>query len=388
MTVYDDSSYTPEDPSMAGLPIAKPDEIGFILNRLQRAYDLLDSWVRTDKVPAAALCVGRKGKMLPLRLVGRQRPEAAAPALRKDALFLVASITKPVTVTAAMILVERGQLALEDKVASYVPRFGIRGKKDVEIRHLMTHTSGLPDMLPNNDKLRAAHKPLSAFIEDVCRLPILFPPGTRVNYQSMGTAMLAEVVHQVSGVALHEFLRKEVFAPLGMPDTSLGWQKEKKDRIAVVRVPADQEKTDWHWNTPYWLGFGAPWGGMVTSPADFARFCQMMLNGGSLGDVRILSPASVRAMTTNQLGFMPQVPKVERRCRPWGLGWRLQCPASTDNFGDLVGFRAFGHWGATGTLCWMDPDSGTFFILFTTEPIADSGRFHSRLSNAVLAALG
>jgi CubicO group peptidase (beta-lactamase class C family) len=372
---------------MTGLPLAKPEEIGFIPVRLQHAYDLVESWVRTGKVPAAAFCIGRKGKMLPPRLVGRQRPDADAPALRKDALFMVASITKPVTVTAAMILVERGQLALEDKVAAFVPRFAARGKKDVEIRHLMTHTSGLPDMLPNNDKLRAAHKPLSAFIEEVCRLPLLFPPGTRVNYQSMGTAMLAEVVHQVAGVSIQEFLRKEVFAPLQMVDTSLGWQKEKKERIAVVRLPAGQEKTDWHWNTPYWLGFGAPWGGMITSPGDFARFCQMMLNGGALGDVRILSPAAVRAMTTNQLAIMPQIPEVERRCRPWGLGWRLQCPAYADNFGDLVGPRAYGHWGATGTLCWLDPDSATFFILFTTQPLADVGRFQSRLSNTVLAAL-
>src|SRR5262249_10188191 len=157
-------------------------------------------------------------------------------------------------------------------------------------------------------KLRAAHEPLSAFVEETCKLPLLFPPGTKVNYQSMGIAVLAEVVHQVTGVSISEFLRKEVFTPLGMADTSLGWDPMKKERIAAVRLPGGAEKTDWHWNTPYWLGFGAPWGGMVTSPADFARFCQMMLNGGTLGDVRLLSGAAVRAMTTNQLAGMPQVP--------------------------------------------------------------------------------
>src|SRR5262249_18270382 len=249
-------------------------------DRLQRAYDLLEAWTKTDKVPAAALCVGRKGKLVEPRFFGRQHPGRDVP-LRKDALFLVASITKPVTATAGLLLVRRGQLALEARVAAYVPRFAANGKQDVQVRHLLTHTSGLPDMLPNNNELRAAHKPLSAFIEETCKLPLLFAPGTRVSYQSMGIAMLAEIVHQVTGSALKDFLPKEVFAPLGMADTSLGWQPEKKERIAAVRL-TENASTDWHWNTPYWLGFGAPWGGLITSPADFARFCQMMLNGGVL----------------------------------------------------------------------------------------------------------
>jgi CubicO group peptidase (beta-lactamase class C family) len=371
---------------MSGVPVAKPEDIGFLPARLQRAYDLLENWVKTDKIPAATLCVGRKGKLVEPRFFGRQRPEAKDP-LRKDALFLTASITKPVTVTAVMLLVERGDLALEDKVARYVPKFAQNGKKDVEIRHLMTHTSGLPDMLPDNDKLRAAHKPLAAFIDEICKLPLLFPPGTKVNYQSMGIAMLAEIVHQVTGVAIKDFLRKEVFLPLGMQDTTLGWQPEKKERIAVVRISTEQQKTDWNWNTPYWLGFGAPWGGMVSSPADFARFCLMMLNGGTLGDVRLLSPATVRAMTTNQLAGMPQVPEEDRRCRPWGLGWRLNWPAHSANFGDLLGPRTYGHWGATGTLCWMDPDADAFCILFTTQPQGDEGRFLARVSNVVAAAM-
>ena len=153
----------------------------------------------------------------------------------------------------------------------------------------------LPDQLPDNIKMRMAHKPLSAFIDAACELAPLYPPGTQVGYQSMGTAMLGEIVHQVSGVTLPEFLRKEVFEPLGMADTSLGWQPEKKERIAVVRVGPEQQKTDWHWNTPYWLGFGAPWGGLITSPADFARFCQTMLNGG-------VCSSTQRSSTPRQVG--------------------------------------------------------------------------------------
>ncbi len=193
----------------------------------------------------------------------------------------------------------------------------------------------------------------------------------------------------VTGVCLPEFLRAEVFEPLGMADTSLGWQPEKRERIAAIRISPEQERTDWNWNTPYWLGFGAPWGGLVTSPGDFARFCQMMLNGGELDGTRVLSRAAVRAMTANQLDAMPGVPEEERRCRPWGLGWRLNWPGHSANFGDLLGPRAYGHWGATGTLCWIDPDADAFCILFTTRPQeAEQGRYLARVSNAVAAALG
>jgi CubicO group peptidase (beta-lactamase class C family) len=372
---------------MTDLTPAAPAEAGFAPDRLQRAYDLLEHWAQTDQVPAAALCVGRRGQLVAPRFFGRQRPEPGAPPLRKDALFLLASPTKPVTATAVLMLVERGELALEDKVAAYVPKFAQNGKADVQIRHLLTHTSGLPDLPPNNAELRAAHKPLAAFIDAICALPLMFPPGTRVSYQSTGIAMLGEIVHQVTGRTLRDFLRREVFDPLGMTDTSLGWQPEKKDRLAAVRISPEQARTDWHWNTPYWLGFGAPWGGLISTPADFARFCQMMLNGGTLGGVRILSPAAVRAMTTNQLAGMPLVPEEERRCRPWGLGWKLHWPAHSANFGDLLGPRAYGHWGATGTVCWIDPDAEAFCVLFTTQPQEEEGRFLARICNIVAAAL-
>lgn len=372
---------------MPAVPVAKPEAIGLDPARLKRAEQLMQEWVTQDRIPAAGWVVGRRGRMIEPRFVGRQRPAKDSPPLRRDALFLIASITKPVTVGAVMMLAERGLLTLEDRVASIVPRFAANGKREVQIRHLMTHTSGLPDMLPNNEALRRAHRPFSAFIDEVCKLKLLFPPGTRVTYQSMGTAVLAEVLHQVTGITLAEFLRREVFTPLGMKDTSLGWNPAATERIAAVRVPREMEKEDWNWNTPYWLGFGAPWGGLITSPADFAIYCQMMLNGGSFGSTRIFSPAAVRAMTLNQLATMPQVPEEERRCRPWGLGWRLNWPGHSSNFGDLLGPRTYGHWGATGTLCWIDPDAEAYLILFTTQPQEPEGRFLARMSNVVASAI-
>jgi CubicO group peptidase (beta-lactamase class C family) len=365
----------------------RPDELGLDAGRLRYAHELLQRAVETDRLPAAALCVGRGDGVLSPRLFGRQRPESGAPALREDALFLVASITKPVTATAVLLLAERGQLSLQDRVADFVPEFARDGKEETRLLHLLTHTSGLPDMLPENTRLRQEHRPLSAFVEGTCRVIPSFRPGTGVSYQSSGFALLAEVVHQVSGRLLPEFLRREIFEPLGMHDTSLGWDPAKRDRIAHVRVPPEQHGTDWGWTSPYWFGFGAPWGGLITSPADFARFCRMMLAGGVLDSTRILSPATVRALTTNQLAMQPEVPEVERRCRPWGLGWRLNWPGERTSFGDLLAPRVYGHWGATGTLCWLDPDTRAFMILFTTQPLDERRQQLSRVANAVAAAV-
>jgi CubicO group peptidase (beta-lactamase class C family) len=372
---------------MPSLLFAEPEEAGFDPARFRHACDLLRRWTDDGEVPAAALCVGRKGRVVAPRYFGRQSPEPGSTPLREDALFLVASLTKPVTVAAAMLLVERGELVLEDPVAAIVPEFAANGKGGVQIRHLMTHTSGLPDQLPDNAELRASHQPLSAFVAGACAAPLLFPPGTKVSYQSMGTAMLGEIVRRVTGRALPEFLRREFFEPLGMADTSLGLRPEKRERIASMRLLPGMEKTNWHWNTTYWLGVGSPWGGLITSPADYAKFCQLFLSGGTPGGVRVLSPATVRAMTTNQLAAMPLVPEEDRRCRPWGLGWKLHWPAQSPNFGDLLGPRSYGHWGATGTVCWMDPDREAFCVLFTTQPQEEEGRYLARASNAAAAAL-
>src|SRR5689334_7685481 len=139
---------------MSTFRTVQPEQAGWDPERLQRAYGLLDRWVQSRRVLGAGVCIGGRAGVVEPRVFGRQNLEPNSPALSSDTLFLVASISKPVTVTAVMLLVERGDLALDDPVAAYVPAFAQHGKDDVRIRHLMTHTSGLPDMLPNNDDLR------------------------------------------------------------------------------------------------------------------------------------------------------------------------------------------------------------------------------------------
>ena len=362
---------------MPNEPIVNPLRVGIDPDQYRRAVELLRSEVESEAIPSAGLCVGRRGGVV----------EPVVLGVSPESRFLGASLTKPVVAIAAMLLIERGQLGLDDRVASFLPDFVGEHKEEVRIRHLLTHTSGLPDQLPENVALRSSHAGLPQFVEGTCRHPLLFPPGTRVRYQSMGFALLGAIVEQVVGRAFGDFLRTDVFEPLEMRSTALGVADDSLGDIARCRLPAEQEGTDWSWNSPYWLGLGAPWGGLVTTLGDFARLSRMMLDGGTLGKTRLIGPASVRAMTRNQLSGFPNLSEEDRRCRPLGLGWRLHWPGISANFGDLLGPNAYGHWGATGTLCWIDPDADAFFLLFTTLPGNDQGRHLARFSNMIAASL-
>tara|TARA_R110002072_G_scaffold303140_1_gene495568 strand:+ start:43069 stop:44211 length:1143 start_codon:yes stop_codon:yes gene_type:complete len=370
---------------------AVPVEAGMSDERWSAACDRLADFCNEGTISSAALVAGRDSAVVQPRFFGKQSLDGEEP-LRDDAMFLVASITKPIVASAALLLVERGLLTLSDRVTDYIPEFGRNGKNAVRIRHLLTHTSGLPDMLPDNVALRKSHAPLSAFVEGTCAVELDFPAGRGVRYQSMGFAILGEIIQRVTGVSCADFVRGEIFEPLGMSDSWLGLRDEafKDDaaivnRITEVLVPDEMVGEDWNWNGRYWRQLGAPWGGLITTPSDLARFCQMML-GSPANGVQVLSPATIRAATRNQLEVMADVPEVDRRTRPWGLGWRLNWPAHSANFGDFMGSRTYGHWGATGTVLWIDPDQNSFAVLLTTKPQEPHGTWLARVSNAVTAS--
>lgn len=364
-----------------------PLSAGFDPGRVERIYTFLATATADGRLPGAAIQLGRAGRFLVPRAFGRMGPSSDAPPTQPDTIFLTASVTKPVTVTAVMLLVEQGRLLLDDPVYTLLPAFGNRSKNAVTVRHLMTHTSGLPDMLPNNLHLRQSHAPLTEFYRQICELPLHFPPGANIQYQSCGTATLAMIVERITGMALPAFLHQEFFAPLGMKDTALGVQDLPQDRIAHVHVGPDMVGTDWGWNTPYWWNLGVPWGGMFSTVHDMARFCQMFLNGGALDGVRILSPATVAAMTTDQTSANPAIPADVRARQAWGLGWR-RMPTSTWSYGgNLLSPGSYGHGGATGTVVWVDPVREVVCTLFTNEPAVQSEGLLGRVSNLVMAAV-
>jgi CubicO group peptidase (beta-lactamase class C family) len=334
-----------------------PGEAGLDPARLQWVYKMLDHWAQSGRVPGGALAVARRGVLVPPCAFGQCQSGPVTP----DTVFLVASVTKPVTALAALMLAERGQCSLRDRVCAYVPEFGNRGKEAVQVIHLLTHTSGLPDMLPENIELRRRHAPLAEFVEHICACGLLFKPGTRVSYQSMGTAMLGHLVERISGRPLPVFVQEEIFAPLGMRSTSLGLAPELAGRVAEVVLPAEQRGLDWTWNSPYWRHFGAPWGGMFSAVGDLAALLQLFLEegGGLLG-----APAA-RAMIADQTRRLPELAAEERqRSQSWGLGWCV------GNWGDFGSAQSFWHGGATGTLVGADPESGLLCALFTTQPDA------------------
>ncbi len=364
-----------------------PETLGFSPARLERVYTFLDKAVQGGTLPAAAIQIVRRGNFLPVRAFGRQYLQADSPPIQPDTIFLTASVTKPVTVTAVMLLVERGELLLDEPVCAILPEFSGGGKEQVTVRHLMTHTSGLPDMLPDDRALRRRHAPLAEFVQRIYKLNLDFAPGSNIQYQSCGTATLGAIVERITGRALRDFLRQEIFDPLGMHDTALGAQGLPVERIAHVNVDEEMREQSWGWNTPFWWNFGAPWGGMFSTVRDIARFCQMFLNGGSLDGQSLLSPATVAAMTMDQTTAMPLIPPTVRYGQSWGLGWRRQPTLGWSYFGNLLSPGSYGHGGATGTVVWVDPARELVCALFTTQPATSSERTLGRCSSLVAAAI-
>jgi beta-lactamase class C len=275
-----------------------------------------------------------------------------------DSMFLLGSITKPFTALAVMILADRGELKLSDPVRKYLPEFSEGDRAKVTIEHLLTHTSGLPDQLPENNAMRARHAPLSEFVAATVRTPLSFAPGTRYQYQSMGILLAAEIVERLTKQPLPAFLAETVFAPLGMKRSVLGvgaFQKGdlvpmQTDRAAPEAGGGDPSAKSWDWNSDYWRHLGAPWGGAHASAGDVAILLREFLAPGG----KVLREATAHEMIRNHTPGLG----ADR-----GLGFELGAALGKD-----CSPAAFGHPGSTGTLAWADPTTRTSFVLLTSLP--------------------
>lgn len=360
------------------LQTGDPAAVGMSAAQLERAFGLLTAAIEAGQISAASLTVARHGQEVFARGAGQWKPNTGQP-VDADSIFLLASITKPVTACALMILVDRGLISLDDPAADYLPEFTGGDRPSIKVRHLLSHISGMPDMLPENVSLRRAHEPVEVFVERAMQTPLLYKPATDFRYQSKGILLVAAIVERVSGQRLRDFEREEIFAPLGMERSALGmgdWPIE--DTVwCGTDIEEDEELRSWGWNSPYWRDFGAPWGGMHSTGRDLAVLLQTMLNGGAYGDQRIFSRAAVAAMTRDQNGTLDA---------PWGLGWGV-CGARVWAFwGDLVSPHTFGHTGATGTVAWADAERQLSCVVLTNQMVAN-GSLLRRVSNAVSAAV-
>lgn len=321
--------------------------------------------------------------------------ESGRRTVRPETIFLTASLSKPIIAMGVLALAEAGRVSLQSRVQEFLPEFDAPPKRPITLRHLLTHTSGLPDMLPNNRPLRQARASLAEFVAGACAVTLDFPPGRGVQYQSLGFALLGEIIARVAGRSCADYLRETLFEPLGMDETALGAPEEwftgslpRIQRVAAVLPPEDQRGgDDWNWNSRYWRTLGAPWGGVLSTADDLSTFLQMMLGRGRRGNVRLFSPATIEAATTNQLEACHDLPEADRRTRGWGFGWRLNWTGHPAAFGDLLPPSTYGHWGATGTLWWVDPTRDVGLVLLSTLPLDRDQTGLLRLSNAVAAAV-
>ena len=361
----------------------KPEQVGMSAARLDRVNLILTEETRSGRVTAASVLVARRGVVVLRGGWGTLAPAADSSKAGPETVYILASITKPVTVTALMLLVERGQVSLADPVKKYLPEFQGPGRDKVRVKDLLTHTSGLPDMLPENVKLREANAPLADFVKGAMTTPLLFEPRTSFNYSSMGTLLAATIVERVTKMSLAQFEQQELFGPLKMKHSSLGLgERPLKDTARVQGDSFAQSEKDlkrYGANSLYLRKLGHPWGGMHSNVDDLGIFLQLFLNGGVYGGKRILGRATVEAMIADQH---------KGPGHPWGLGWGLQTSTAWNAFGDLSSKRTFGHSGASGTVAWADPERELLCVILTTRPWRqDGGSLLRRIANVVQGAV-
>src|SRR5262249_53804878 len=278
------------------LKAGKAKHVGMSEFRVERVNQILTDETKSGRVTAASVLVARHGVVVLRGGWGTLSPDAGSAAAGPDTVYIVASISKPITVLMLMLLVERGQISLNDPVQKYLPEFKGPGRDKVRVQDLLSHTSGLPDMLPENIKLREANAPLRDFVKGAMTTPLLFEPRTSYSYSSMGTLLAAEIVERVTKTPLAQFEQRQLFEPLKMKNSSLGLGKRALADTARVQgdsfAQTEKDLGRYGANSPYLRKLGHPWGGMHSTVDDLGIVLQLFLNGGVYDGQRILGRAT------------------------------------------------------------------------------------------------
>lgn len=373
------------------LPMARPEEAGMDSRRLALLDKLLAGALERRDFPGAVLLVARQGKVVWRKAYGYSQLVPEPVPMKPDMIFDLASLTKPIaTATSIMILVERGDIRLWDRVKIYIPEFipyieekGLPGE-EVRLFHLLTHTSGLP---PYTDpKEVAAHFgrpcPTEDLVKHIAALRKEYRPGEKFVYSCLNYITLAHIVKLVSGLDLAEFSRKNIFEPLGMKSTFFNPCPEVRSRCVPTEVIEGQPlRGVVHDPLARLQGGISGNAGLFSTADDLAIFAQMMLNRGEYRRVRILSPLAVERMTE----IFPRLKFAGR-----GFGWDLDSDYATVR-GDLFGWKSYGHSGYTGTSIWIDPETSTAIIFLTNRVHPDDKGdiipLRSKVANVVAASI-
>lgn len=319
----------------------------------------MQQFVEEGQIAGAVTLVAKDGKIVHLSAAGHADVEAKRP-MQTDTMFAIASMTKPVTATAVMILQDEGKLCVEDAVSKYIPEFRkvkLNGKpsaREITIRDLMTHTSGIGGSQQNQGTLDET-------VRQLAEQPLRFEPGSKWQY-SPGLTVCGRVIEVAAGKPYEEFLAERIFQPLKMNDTTFFPSEAQRARLAKIYRPGPEKGTlapAAHWLTE--LGpkrTPNPSGGLFSTATDMSRFYQMILNGGQLDGTRVVSEKAVGEMTRVQTpelttGFTPG--------NGWGLGWCVV--REPQGVSGMVSPGTFGHGGAFGTQGWVDPKRKMIFVL-------------------------
>ncbi len=352
--------------------------------RLEGIGPVVEAAVKAHKIPGAVVVIGHQGHIVYRQAFGERALVPERLPMRVDTIFDMASITKVMaTTTAVMQLVEQGKIDLNTPVSDYWPEFKQNGKDLVTIRELMTHYSGLPPDLPLKPEW-TGYDTAMKLIEDS---PLDVPPGTRFIYSDINFETLGEIVRRITGQTLDVYCAEHVFGPLGMKETMFKPPASLRPRIAPTQYEHGASgPVLWgvvHDPTSRFMGGAAGHAGLFSTADDIAIFAQTLLDGGTHNGIRILSSLSIEKMTT------PQTPPGKTAIR--GLGWDIASPFAS-NRGELLDVGSFGHTGYTGTSLWIDPVTQTYIIVLTNRVHPDNrgevGAVRSGIANLVAAALG
>jgi uncharacterized protein YbbC (DUF1343 family)/CubicO group peptidase (beta-lactamase class C family) len=348
------------------------------ISQLQKIDAVVNDEIAQRHLPGAVVVVGRNSQVAWRKAYGARALEPAREPMTTNTIFDVASLTKIVaTATSIMMLIERGQIGLNDPVSKYIPELKGQGRDRITIEYLLTHRSGYA---PDFD-LKQRWTGYDEAIKRLIKEPLRHPPGARFIYSDIGYIALGEVVHRVSGVPLDEFARRNIFVPLGMRDTGFRPGANLRPRIAPTEkrrgqrsylgdAPQanDADGDQWlrgevHDPTSFRMNGVAGHAGLFSTADDLSIYARMMLNGGQYQGVRILSPLTVAEMTR---------PRLVTETWARGLGWDINSSFSS-NRGDLFPVGSFGHTGFTGTSMWMDP-STNMFVVFLSNRVHPDGK--------------
>ncbi len=394
------------------LAVAAPESVGVSSDRLKRLDAGMKGLVDDKKLAGIVTLMARKGKVVHFTAHGKKdlgRPDPIA----KDSIFRIYSMTKPVTGVAMLMLYEEGKWRLDDPVSRYIPEFAQLtvytgenpdgtpkvepARRSMTMRELMTHTAGLAYGLVGShavDKLFLKAnvldpaEPLSSMITRMAGLPLLAQPGTRWSYSS-AVDVQGYLVEKLSGMSFAQFLETRLFTPLGMKDTAFYVPAAKTGRLARMHredesgalFPSDRE------SDPTVVPKGAFGGhGLFSTATDYARFAQMLLDGGELGGTRILAPRTAEMFRTNHVLAEPL--KTMRQGQGWGLGPQVIMDAAAS--GEPYSDGSFHWWGIGGTWFWVDPAKDLVFvgmIQYQGRSLLSATRIHGYARNLAYQAV-